>query len=115
MAGKFPRSPFLDSFRVADHPGVIAWWPVRSAECCHFCGCCVLLALRITGEVGVLADEQEATHAPRRTRPHLLCYGVMRRREFLTLSAASIGGVLVYSLDREVSRLSAQANQSIRI
>lgn len=39
----------------------------------------------------------------------------MRRREFLTLSAASIGGVLVYSLDREVSRLSAQANQSIRI
>ena len=39
----------------------------------------------------------------------------MRRREFLTLSAASIGGVLVYSLDREVARLSAQANQSIRI
>ena len=65
--------------------------------------------------MGVLADEQEATHAPRRTLPHLLCYGVMRRREFLTLSAASIGGVLVYSLDREVSRLSAQANQSIRI
>jgi hypothetical protein len=26
----------------------------------------------------------------------------MRRREFLTLSAASVGGVLVYSLDREV-------------
>jgi len=39
----------------------------------------------------------------------------MRRREFLTLSAASIGGVLIYSLDREVFRLSAQANQSIRI
>jgi gluconate 2-dehydrogenase gamma chain len=39
----------------------------------------------------------------------------MRRREFLTLSAASIGGVLVYSLDREVFRLSAQANKSIRI
>ncbi|HEY6384149.1 MAG TPA: gluconate 2-dehydrogenase subunit 3 family protein [Candidatus Acidoferrum sp.] len=39
----------------------------------------------------------------------------MRRREFLTLSAASIGGVLVYSLDREVSRLSAQADKSIRI
>jgi gluconate 2-dehydrogenase gamma chain len=39
----------------------------------------------------------------------------MRRREFLTLSAASIGGVLVYTLDREVSRLSAQTNQSIRI
>jgi len=39
----------------------------------------------------------------------------MRRREFLTLSAARIGGVLVYSLDREVFRLSAQADKSIRI
>ena len=39
----------------------------------------------------------------------------MRRREFLTLSAASMGGVLVYSLDREASRLSAQADKSIRI
>src|ERR1700747_3737548 len=39
----------------------------------------------------------------------------MRRREFLTLSAASIGGVLVYSLDREVSRLSPQSYKSIRI
>jgi len=39
----------------------------------------------------------------------------MRRREFLTLSAASVGGVLVYSLDRDVSRLSARADQSIRI
>jgi gluconate 2-dehydrogenase gamma chain len=47
--------------------------------------------------------------------PHLLCYRIMRRREFLTLSAVSIGGILVYSLDREVSRLSAQASQSIRI
>jgi gluconate 2-dehydrogenase gamma chain len=40
---------------------------------------------------------------------------IMRRREFLTLSVASIGGVLVYSLDREVLRLFAQVNQSIRI
>jgi len=39
----------------------------------------------------------------------------MRRREFLTLSAASIGGVLVYSLDHEIFRVSAQANQSVRI
>lgn len=39
----------------------------------------------------------------------------MRRREFLTLSAASVGGVLVYSLDRQVSRLSASTYQSIRI
>src|SRR5580704_8145498 len=39
----------------------------------------------------------------------------MRRREFLTLSAASIGGVLVYSFDREVFRLSAQANKAFRI
>lgn len=39
----------------------------------------------------------------------------MRRREFLTLSAASIGGVLVYSLDGRVSRLSAEPGQSVRI
>ena len=39
----------------------------------------------------------------------------MRRREFLTLSAASIGGVLVYSLDGEVFRLSAQTSKSVRI
>jgi gluconate 2-dehydrogenase gamma chain len=32
----------------------------------------------------------------------------MRRRHFLVLSAASVGGVLVYTLDRKVSRLSAQ-------
>ncbi len=47
--------------------------------------------------------------------PRLLCYRVMRRREFLTLSAASIGGVLVYSLDREAFRPSAQTNRSVRI
>lgn len=39
----------------------------------------------------------------------------MRRREFLTLSAASIGGVVVYSLGREVSRLAAQNKQAVRI
>src|ERR1700693_1056797 len=39
----------------------------------------------------------------------------MRRREFLTLSAASVGGILVYSLDREVSRLAAQTKQAVRI
>jgi gluconate 2-dehydrogenase gamma chain len=32
----------------------------------------------------------------------------MRRRQFLILSAASIGGVLVYSLDRQASRVFAQ-------
>lgn len=32
----------------------------------------------------------------------------MRRRHFLTLSAATLGGVLVYSLDRQASFLSAQ-------
>src|SRR5260370_24780001 len=32
----------------------------------------------------------------------------MRRRHFLVLSAASVGGVIVYSLDRKVSRLSAE-------
>jgi gluconate 2-dehydrogenase gamma chain len=43
----------------------------------------------------------------------------MRRRQFLVLSAASVGGVLVYSLDRKVSRVSAQdkpaAQQQIKI
>ncbi len=39
----------------------------------------------------------------------------MRRREFLTLSGASIGGALVCSLDRRVFRLSAITTQSIRI
>jgi hypothetical protein len=36
----------------------------------------------------------------------------MRRRQFLVLSAASIGGVLVYSLDRRASRLFAQVKSS---
>jgi gluconate 2-dehydrogenase gamma chain len=41
----------------------------------------------------------------------------MRRRQFLVLSAASIGGVVVYSLDRRVSRLFAQekAAQTLKI
>jgi gluconate 2-dehydrogenase gamma chain len=38
----------------------------------------------------------------------------MRRRHFLTLSAASLGGVLVFSFDRKVSLLSAQ-HQQVRI
>ncbi|HVA94601.1 MAG TPA: gluconate 2-dehydrogenase subunit 3 family protein [Candidatus Dormibacteraeota bacterium] len=41
----------------------------------------------------------------------------MRRRQFLVLSAASVGGVLVYSLDRRASRLFAQdkATQPLKI
>ncbi|MGH9680699.1 MAG: gluconate 2-dehydrogenase subunit 3 family protein [Candidatus Acidiferrales bacterium] len=41
----------------------------------------------------------------------------MKRRQFLVLSAASIGGVLVYSLDRRASRLFAQekAMQTVKI
>jgi gluconate 2-dehydrogenase gamma chain len=41
----------------------------------------------------------------------------MRRRQFLVLSAASIGGVLVYSLDRRVSRLYGQekTTQTLKI
>jgi len=41
----------------------------------------------------------------------------MRRRQFLVLSTASIGGVLVCSLDRRVFRLAAQDQppQSIRV
>jgi gluconate 2-dehydrogenase gamma chain len=39
----------------------------------------------------------------------------MRRREFLIMSATSMGGVLVYSLDRKPFRLFAQTEQSVRI
>src|SRR5262245_10394810 len=45
----------------------------------------------------------------------MICCRAMRRREFLTMSARSIGGVLVYSLDRQVSRHSPESSQSIRI
>jgi gluconate 2-dehydrogenase gamma chain len=38
----------------------------------------------------------------------------MKRREFLTLSAASMGGVLVYSLDREATRASRE-DHAIRV
>jgi len=38
----------------------------------------------------------------------------MQRREFLTLSA-SIGGMLVYSLDRKPFRLFLQTEQMVRI
>ncbi|HYL83178.1 MAG TPA: gluconate 2-dehydrogenase subunit 3 family protein [Candidatus Angelobacter sp.] len=38
----------------------------------------------------------------------------MRRRHFLTLSAATLGGVFVYSLDRKASLLSAQ-HKPVRI
>jgi gluconate 2-dehydrogenase gamma chain len=39
----------------------------------------------------------------------------MRRRQFLVLSAASIGGVLVYSLDRRVSRVFAQEKSTQKL
>jgi gluconate 2-dehydrogenase gamma chain len=39
----------------------------------------------------------------------------MRRREFLTLSAASIGGVLVYSLDRRAQLLGATPDKTVRL
>src|SRR5487761_1643892 len=38
----------------------------------------------------------------------------MKRRHFLTLSASTIGGALVYSLDRKASRISAQ-DKTLRI
>ena len=38
----------------------------------------------------------------------------MRRRHFLTLSAATLGGVLIYSLDRKASLLAAQ-HKPVRI
>jgi gluconate 2-dehydrogenase gamma chain len=39
----------------------------------------------------------------------------MRRRQFLILSAASVGGVLVYSLDRQVSRVFAQEKNAQKL
>src|SRR6266550_2838951 len=39
----------------------------------------------------------------------------MRRRQFLVLSATSIGGILVYTLDQRLTRLSAQDDKSVRI
>ena len=45
----------------------------------------------------------------------MVCCCAMRRREFLTLSATSIGGMLVYSLDRKPFRLFAQTEHSLRI
>lgn len=39
----------------------------------------------------------------------------MRRREFLTLSAASVGGLLIYSLQGQPLRITADEQQSIRI
>jgi gluconate 2-dehydrogenase gamma chain len=39
----------------------------------------------------------------------------MQRRHFMVLSAATVGGVLVYSLDRKVSRLAAQDSKTIKV
>jgi len=39
----------------------------------------------------------------------------MKRRHFLMMSAASVGGVLVYSLDRQPLRLSAQKAKTVKI
>src|SRR5580700_7547868 len=72
----------------------------------------LLSANSFNAEIEIPRDSAQVFH---RTRQHLICYRVMRRREFLTLSAASIGGVLLYSLDRRVFRLSAQSTKAIRI
>jgi len=39
----------------------------------------------------------------------------MRRRHFLTVSASSIGGLLVYTLDRTPGRVQAQASGAIKV
>jgi gluconate 2-dehydrogenase gamma chain len=39
----------------------------------------------------------------------------MRRMHFLTLSATAVGGVLVYTLDREPLRVQAQSDRKIRV
>jgi gluconate 2-dehydrogenase gamma chain len=39
----------------------------------------------------------------------------MRRRQFLTLSAAAVGGTLVYTLDRRPHRVQAQTGRMLRV
>src|SRR5947209_7755770 len=39
----------------------------------------------------------------------------MRRRRFLTFSAAAVGGVLVYTLDRRALRVQAQSARKVRV
>ena len=39
----------------------------------------------------------------------------MRRRHFLTFSATAIGGLLVFSLDRQPMRVHAQGERKIRV
>ncbi len=39
----------------------------------------------------------------------------MRRRHFLTLTASSVGGLLVYTLDRRPYRVQAQSSKPIRV
>jgi gluconate 2-dehydrogenase gamma chain len=69
---------------------------------------------RVADNTGVTVLESKRPTFPQKTETSDMLR-VMRRREFLTLSAASISGVLVYSLDRDVFRPSAQVSQSIRI
>lgn len=45
----------------------------------------------------------------------VVCSRPVRRREFLTLSAASVGGLLVYTLDGQASRIAPESGKSIRI
>jgi gluconate 2-dehydrogenase gamma chain len=49
------------------------------------------------------------------TESALVCCCTMRRREFLTLSAMSLGGKVVYSLERKPFRLFAQTEHSVRV
>jgi len=39
----------------------------------------------------------------------------MRRRDYLTLAASAVGGLLVFSLDRKPTLLQAQATRKIRV
>jgi gluconate 2-dehydrogenase gamma chain len=39
----------------------------------------------------------------------------MKRRHFMVISAGAVGGVLVYSLDRQASRVAAQESKSLKI
>ena len=73
-----------------------------------------------SGDVIRRSDDQMYCFAPvmlhsQKNLPRCVTLRRMRRRQFLVLSAVSLGGVLVYTLDRQPSLIAASAPSSVRI
>src|SRR5665213_4394156 len=71
-----------------------------------------------SGDVIRRSDDQMYCFAPvmlhsQKNLPRCVTLRRMRRRQFLVLSAVSLGGVLVYTLDRQPSLIAASAPSSI--